>query len=105
MLYKVFKKMQRINNSLNRLLYVAIGDEQEKDSFSVPLCQVDGKSCGTSFIHTFKLQKWHSIGLYIRLVDENDTLTVLEGTRFSIVLLGMTIFKLFYFKFLLFGNL
>ena len=72
-----------------RWLYVAIDDEQEKDSFAVPLCRsIRGKSCRTNFVQTFKLQKWQSIGLYIRLANVNDTLTVLKGTRFSIIMLG-----------------
>ena len=75
-----------------RTLYMAIGDELEMDSFGVPLCATkNGQSCMTSFVTTIHLQKWQSVGLYIKLEDENDTLTILNGTRFSIILIGMRI--------------
>ena len=72
-----------------RSLFLSVTDELEKHSFSVPLCEnQNGKTCGTSFITSLKLQKWQTVGLYLTLIDANDSLTVLSGTRMSIVMLG-----------------
>ncbi|XP_065053119.1 uncharacterized protein LOC135682248 [Rhopilema esculentum] len=74
-----------------RSLFLSVTDELEKHSFSVPLCDnQNGKTCGTSFITSLKLQKWQTVGLYLTLTDVNDSVTVLSGTRMSIVMLEKT---------------